>query len=134
MSTTGLLKYALLAGTGYFLAMAIAHWTSFKFPLLFIYYDVPYHEYQDKIISFCAFTYACLFWCASAHLVTVPAALVSLGATVLGLSAVNSSSALASVLQGRSTEAYWIQTGLIAAYWAALFALYRASDPHAKRR
>ena len=135
MSTRGLLRYALLAGAGYFVAMATAHWTSFKFPLLFIYYDVPFYEYQDKIIAFCAFTYACLFYSASQHLVSVPAALVSLGATVLGLSAVNMSSALGIVLHGRSTQAYWLQTGFIAAYWAVLFALYsRAASSHAKRR
>jgi hypothetical protein len=51
-----LLKLALLAGVGYFCAMAAAHWASFKVPVLFIYFDVPFYEYQDKIISFCAFT------------------------------------------------------------------------------
>jgi hypothetical protein len=52
-----LLQLALLAGVAYFLAMSAAHFTSFKVPVLFIYYDTPFYEYQDKIISFCAFTY-----------------------------------------------------------------------------
>jgi hypothetical protein len=46
--------------------------------------------------------------------------------TVLGLSAVNASEALGSVLDGRSTLAYWLQTGLIAAYFALLLGLYAA--------
>jgi hypothetical protein len=42
----------------------------------------------------------------------VPAALVALG----------------SVLDGRSTLAYWMQTGLIAAYCALLLGLYAAGS------
>jgi len=55
----------------------------------------------------------------------VPAALVALGITVLGLSAVNSSDALAAVLAGRSTLMYWAQTGLIAVYAVALIGLWQ---------
>lgn len=48
------------------------------------------------------------------HSSAVPAAIVALGVTVLGLSAVNVSDALAAVLDGRPTLAYSLQTGLIA--------------------
>jgi hypothetical protein len=58
----------------------------------------------------------------------VPAALVALGVTVLGLGTVNASEALGSVLDGRSTLAYWTQTGLIAAYFVLLFGLYAANE------
>jgi hypothetical protein len=58
----------------------------------------------------------------------VPAAIVALGVTVLGLSAVNVSDALDVVLDGRSTLAYWMQTGLIAAYFALLLGLYAAGE------
>ena len=47
-----LLHFALLAGVAYFCAMAVAHFFGIKWPLLFVYYDVPFHAYQDKIISF----------------------------------------------------------------------------------
>ena len=53
---------------------------------------------------------------------------MALGVTVLGLSAVNVSDALGSVLDGRSTLAYWMQTGLIAAYFALLLGLYAAGS------
>jgi CHASE2 domain-containing sensor protein len=54
----------------------------------------------------------------------VPFALIALGVTVLGLSAVNVSAALAAVLDGRPTRVYWLQTGLIAAYFVWLLVLY----------
>ena len=91
-------------------------------------YDVPFYAYQDKIISFAVVAYACLFANAAWHRSGVPAAIVALGVTVLGLSAVNVSDALGSVLDGRSTLAYWIQTGLIAAYFALLLGLHAAGE------
>jgi hypothetical protein len=122
------LRLALWAGVAYFACMAVAHFFGLKYPLLFVYYDVPFYAYQDKIISFAVVAYICLFANAAVHRNAVPAALVALGVTVLGLSAVNRSDALASVLDGRSTLAYWMQTGLLAAYFALLLALYAAGE------
>jgi hypothetical protein len=122
------LRLALWAGVAYFACMAGAHFFGLKYPLLFVYYDVPFYAYQDKIISFAVVAYICLFANAAVHRNAVPAALVTLGVTVLGLSAVNRSDALASVLDGRSTLAYWMQTGLLAAYFALLLALYAAGE------
>ena len=107
--------------------MALAHFFGLKVPLLFVYYDVPFHAYQDKIISFAVVAYVCLFASAARERAVVPAALVALAVTVLGLSAVNVSDALASVLGGRSTQAYWLQTGLIAVYLVWLVVFYRRS-------
>ena len=122
------LRLALWAGVAYFCCMALAHFFGLKYPILFVYYDVPFYAYQDKIISFAVVAYACLFANAALHRSGVPAAIVALGVTVLGLSAVNVSDALGSVLDGRSTLAYWIQTGLIAAYFAVLLGLYAAGE------
>ena len=122
------LRLALWAGVAYFACMAGAHFFGLKYPLLFVYYDVPFYAYQDKIISFAVVAYICLFANAAVHRNAVLAALVALGVTVLGLSAVNRSDALASVLDGRSTLAYWMQTGLLAAYFALLLALYAAGE------
>jgi hypothetical protein len=120
-----MLDLALWAGVAYFCAMATAHFFGVKWPLLFVYYDVPYHAYQDKIISFAVVAYVCLFASAARIREVVPAALVALGFTVLGLCAVNTSDALAAVLEGRSTAVYWAQTGLIAVYAAILIGLHR---------
>lgn len=121
-----MLRFALLAGVAYFCAMAVAHFFGIKWPLLFVYYDVPFHAYQDKIISFSVVSYACLWWSAARERSVMPAVLVALGVTVAGLAAVNLSDALASVLNGRSTQAYWWQTALFAGYWVMLFVLNRS--------
>lgn len=123
-----LLRLALWAGAAYFCCMAAAHFFGLKYPLLFVYYDVPFYAYQDKIISFAVVAYICLFANAALNRSAVPAALVALGVTVLGLSAVNGSDALGSVLDGRSTLAYWLQTGLIAAYFVLLLGLYAVGE------
>ena len=122
-----LLDLGLWAGVAYFCAMAAAHFFGIKWPLLFVYYDVPFHAYQDKIISFAVVAYVCLFASAARNREVVPAAMVALGITVLGLCAVNTSDDLAEVLNGRSTAVYWTQTGLIAAYAAMLTGLYRSA-------
>ena len=122
-----LLQWSLLACTAYFLAMSTAHFIGFKVPVLFVYWDVPSNHYQDMIISFCAFTYATLSFAAYRHRVAVPALLVALVGTVLGLSAVNSSAALAQMIDGGTTTAYWLQTGMIAGLLIWLVVLYRLS-------
>lgn len=122
-----LLDLGLWVGVAYFCTMATAHFFGIKWPLLFVYYDVPFYAYQDKIISFAVMVYVCLFASAARNREVVPAALVALGITVLGLCAVNTSDDLAEVLNGRSTAVYWTQTGLIAAYAAILTVLYRSA-------
>jgi len=120
-----LLRYALLAGMAYFCCMAMAHYFGIKLPLLFVYYDTPFYAYQDKIISFAVVSYIALFYSAAQNREVVPAALIVLGVTVLGLASVNESDALASVLEeSQSTLSYWVQTGLIAAYFVVLLVLY----------
>ncbi len=120
-----LTKYAFLAGAAYFCCMATAHFFSFKVPILFVYYDTPFYAYQDKIISFAVCAYIALFYSASQHRSAALNAIVVLAITVLGLSSVNLSSALASVLQeGQSTTPYWLQTGAIGFYLIVLLTLY----------
>lgn len=120
-----LTKYAFLSGAAYFCGMAIAHFFSFKIPILFVYYDTPFYAYQDKIISFAVCAYIALFYSASQHRAVALNAIIVLAITVLGLSSVNISSELASVLQeGQSTAPYWLQTGAIGFYLVLLLVLY----------
>lgn len=121
---TSWLRIALLAGVAYFCCMAAAHFFGLKWPVLFVYYDTPFYAYQDKIIAFAVVAYACLFYVAARQRTAVPAALVSIWVTVLGLCSVNGSEALHSVLQGQGTLAYWLQTGAIAGYALLLTVLY----------
>ena len=72
-------------------------------------------------------TYSLGGGCVAVTAVTVnavPAAIAAMVVTVLGLSAVTTSDALAQVLEGRSTLMYWLQTGAIAGYAAVLAMLY----------
>lgn len=120
-----LTKLAFLSGAAYFCCMAIAHFFSIKVPILFVYYDTPFYSYQDKIISFAVCAYIALFYSASQHRPVALNAIIVLAITVLGLSFINASSSLASVLQeGQSTIPYWLQTGAIACYLIILFVLY----------
>jgi len=120
-----LTKYAFLAGAAYFCCMAVAHYFSIKLPVLFVYYDTPFYAYQDKIISFAVCAYIALFYSASQHRSVALSAIIVLAVTVLGLSSVNISEALASVLkEGQSTTPYWVQTGAISFYLVVLLALY----------
>jgi hypothetical protein len=118
------LRILLWIGVAYFCCMSVAHFFGLKYPVLFIYYDVPFHAYQDKIISFAVVSYVCLFVNAARDRAAVPAALTALVVTVLGLSAVNLSGALADVLDGRSTAPYWLQTAFIAIYCTLMVALH----------
>ncbi len=118
-------SYAFLCGVAYFICMAIAHFFGIKVPVLFIYYDTPFYAYQDKIISFAVCAYVALFYSASKHRDVAMTAIIVLLMTVLGLSSVNMSDDLASVLQvGQATLPYWLQTGAIAFYLVILILLY----------
>lgn len=122
-----LLNLLLWAGVAYFCCMAVAHFFGIKLPVLFIYYDTPFYAYQDKIISFAVVAYICLFVSAARKPDVVPAALVAIWVTVLGLCAVNLSGALQAVLAGQTTAVYWAQTGLLAVYAVALTGLWQSS-------
>ena len=114
--------------------MAVAHFFGVKVPVLFVYYDTPFYAYQDKIISFAVCAYIALFYSASRHRVVAPCAIVVLALTVLGLSAVNLSDALASVLsEDQSTLPYWLQTGAIGCYLAVLAVLYLRDGKRAQQ-
>jgi ABC-type enterochelin transport system permease subunit len=121
---SSLTRWAFLAGAVYFLCMATAHFFSFKYPLLFVYWDTPFYAYQDKIISFSVIAYAGLFYLASRSREASTIASLVMVLTVIGLAAVNLSSDLASVLDpNQSTWAYWVQTALFAVYAIVLVIL-----------
>lgn len=124
-----LLDALLWAGVAYFCCMAVAHFLGIKVPILFVYCDTPYYAYQDKIIAFAVIAYACLFFAAARSRETVPAALVAIWITVLGLSAVNLSDALQLVLSGKTTLPYWLQTAALAGYASALTLTWRQIRP-----
>ena len=120
-----LTNYAFLVGVAYFTFMALAHFFEIKVPILFVYYDTPFYAYQDKIISFSVCAYIGLFYAATRSRENALIAIIVLGLTALGLSAVNISSALSEVLfEGQTTTPYWVQTSMIFGYLIFLLFLF----------
>ncbi len=119
------LKGTCYFGMSYMTAMCLAHFFSFKYPLLFVYWDTPFYAYQDKIISFCVATFALIFQYAANDLRAVSLARNALLCVVGGLTAVNLSADLQAVIPAKSNNMlwYWAQTGVFAAtaawvmYW-----------------
>lgn len=123
-----LLKVLLMALVGYFLAMSAAHFIGYKVPLLFIYYDVPSEVYQDKIISFCAFSYAMFAFAALRARAAVIPFIIAMAGVVVGLSLVNLSPSLEEIIGEASTMMYWAQTGVIGLTVVLLVVLYAKSS------
>ena len=95
----------------YFVAMATAHFFGLKYPVLFIYYDVAFYAYQDKIISFAVCAYVLLFFEAYRNTSIRMSAIILMYITSLGLTLVNVSEALDVALKvDQSKLPYWIQT------------------------
>src|SRR3546814_18798692 len=111
MSAELLLHGSLIACVVYFASMCAAHFAGFKVPILFVYWNVPSHHYQDMIISFSALTYAILFAGAAMIRDAMQLALVALASTWLGHSAVKLSANLRKHSNGCSTSAYRAPTG-----------------------
>jgi hypothetical protein len=131
MPPSPLLKALFQILSLYFLLMSTAHFFGLKYPLLFVYYDVPYLAYQDRIISVTLVSYALMFLAASRQRALLPYALAAAWITVAGLAWINQSSELALVLDGKGTWAYWLQTliyGVIAVIATLLYLRERKSE------
>ncbi len=128
-------KIAFLAGVVYFTAMATAHFFSIKVPILFVYYDTPFYAYQDKIISFAVCAYVALFHAAAKHRAVAPSAITVLALTFFGLSAVNVSPTLTTLLkEGQTTTPYWLETSLIGVYLIVLIVFYIQDGKQSKEK
>ncbi|HEX8947945.1 MAG TPA: hypothetical protein VF790_03215 [Dissulfurispiraceae bacterium] len=122
------LKWLLLAGAVYFLAVAIAHMVGTKVPLLFVYYDVPSYEYQDRIISFLSFGWSVFLYMASIDPLknrgTVKAILIAGFAAVSGLHVINSTTDFYTLSPNSHPAVYRIEALGLTLYEAALIFAY----------
>lgn len=130
-----ILRYSLLACTAYFLVMAAAHVTGFKVPVLFVYFDVPSHQYQDTIISFCCVGWAGFSYAAANNRGTLAPFLLTFSGVVIGLSYINLTTDFQTLKSGLTTTPYWVQTGILSGLVAWLIVFYRLTanneQPHA---
>lgn len=122
------LKWLLLIGGLYFLAVAAAHMLGTKVPLLFVYFNVPSYGYQDKIISFLSFGWA-VFMLAAAfdpmkNHITVKAILIAGIGAIFGLNVINSSTDFHALSPAINSSVFQIEPLGLSAYVAALIFFY----------
>ena len=122
------LKWLLLIGALYFLAVAIAHMLGTKVPLLFVYFDVPSYGYQNKIISFLSFGWSAFLFAASLDPVknrdAVKAILIAGIGAIFGLNVINSSTDFHALSPDIRPSVFQIETLGLSAYVAALIFFY----------
>ena len=124
-----LMKLSLSSLALYFLLIALAHITSTKVPLLFVYFNVPSHAYQDNIIAFMAFGWAVFFFTASrdpqGNLPLVRGVLIAAAGALAILSYTNLTTDFATLAPQAPIWPFWAQTAVLAAISAWLLVLYR---------
>ena len=127
--TVRLMKLSLGGLALYFLLIALAHISSTKIPLLFVYFNVPSHAYQDNIIAFMAFGWAVFFFTAShdpqGNLPLVRAILIAAAGALAVLSYTNLTTDFAALAPDIPIWPFWAQTAVLATISAWLLVLYR---------
>lgn len=122
------LKWLLLTGATYFLAISIVHMLRIKVPLLFIYYNVPSYGYQDRIISFLSFGWSVFLFTASRDPLknrgTVKAILIAGLGAIFGLTVINNVTDFRALSPDIDPSAFQMETLVLSAYVAALIFYY----------
>jgi hypothetical protein len=126
--SAAILKWLLLAGAIYFLAIAIVHMLRIKIPLLFVYYDVPSYGYQDRIISFLSFGWAVFLFTASLDPTknrdAVKAILIAGFVAVFGLNVINHITDFHALSPDIHPAVFRKEVFVLSAYEAALIMFY----------
>ena len=126
--SAAVLKWLLLVGAVYFLAVAIAHMVRIKIPMLFVYYNVPSYGYQDRIISFLSFGWAIFLFTASVdstrNRAIVKAIIIAGLAAVFGLNVINHVTDFHAMSPDINPSVFRTEVFLLNAYEAALIMCY----------
>ena len=127
-----ILRNLILAGSIYFAVVAVVHQIGIKIPLLYIYFDVPSTEYQDRIISFLAFGWAVFFFAAykiSAKDIQIVKFLIVAGiAGVIGLVINNLRTDFTVLNPNCNVWIYWFGTFALFVYLMSLIVFYKRSS------
>ncbi len=122
------LKWLLLTGAVYFLAMSAVYMLRIKVPLLFVYFSVPSYGYEDRIISFLAFGWSVFLFSASLDPVknrdSVRAILVAGIGAVFGLHVINTVTDFHALSPAVHPLLFRIESGVLTVYVAALIYFY----------
>ncbi|RKZ07276.1 hypothetical protein DRQ25_11960 [Candidatus Fermentibacteria bacterium] len=120
------IKISLFCGAIYFLLMAIAHAIGFKIPGLFIYFNVPSYAYQDRIISFLAFSWSVFYFMAfkEPNKQFLKSILIVGAVAIAMLTFINLNTDFVSFSGKINPSIFHIQTGLLLIYWIWLIFCY----------
>lgn len=123
MNNEKILKLSLLAGSIYFFCVALVHLLGLKLPILYIFYNIPSSQYQDQIISFLAFGWACFFFGASKILGMAIYLVVAGVVALLALGNIILNSDIILLAPDVSKIPFWIEVLALAIYtsWVAFF-------------
>lgn len=125
----GRLRLALVVGALYFLGVAVAHFTSFKVPGLYVYFNVPSHAYQDRIIGALALGWAILLFTAYGNPLrnlALVRGLVTAGAcAVIALAAINATTDFEALAPTADVRIFWAEWAALLFYLLWLTAAYR---------
>lgn len=118
------LRYSLLAGALYFSTIAVAHVFGAMYPGLFIYYNIPSHQYQDNIISFLAFGWAAFFYAAAGAPSILRPLLTASVVALASVANINLTTDFEAIAGKVSLIPFWIQFVILSGYilWLALLA------------
>lgn len=128
---TVILKWSILAGSLYFMGIAVIHAIGFKVPGLYIYFDVPSYTYQDQITSFLAFGWSVFFFVTYTnprkYMNFVKAILISGAVAIIGLSVINLTANFIDLSAGIQVWVFWMETAGLFVYWLWLVIFYLRS-------
>lgn len=136
--SAAVLKWLLLIGAVYFLAVAIVHMLRIKVPMLFIYFDLPSYGYQDRIISFFSFGWSIFMFVASLDPAknrdAVKAIIIAAFGAIFGLTVINSVTNFRALSPGVEPSVFRIENLGLSAYVAALIFSYFLSGKQNARK
>lgn len=122
------LRWALYAGSIYFLGISICHGFGWKAPGFYIYFDVASVEYQDWIISLLAFGWAIFLYAAGRELpggmIFTRAVLAAGFVALVGLTRINLWTDFSQHGTSGDTLIYWLEVSALVLYLAVLVFLY----------
>jgi hypothetical protein len=133
------LRWLLSAGALYFLAVAIVHMAGIKVPVLFVYYNVPSYDYQDKIISFLTFGWSIFLFTTSLDPIknrsAVKAILTAGLVAVFGLTVINNVTDFRALSPDIKPFIFKLETFGLAVYVGMLiFCYFIATGQHDKNK
>jgi hypothetical protein len=125
---TVILRWLLLAGALYFLAVASVHMLGIKIPVLYVYYSAPSYAYQDRIIAFLAFGWSLFISVASRDPMknrnAVKAILVAGLGAIFGLNVINNTTDFQALSAAVDPSVFGKEVLLLTVYEAALIIFY----------